>query len=143
MILVSHSYAVRGTRIALVSHPSVHRFATFRTSYFTFLTSHCTRSARDLWFQKGAIRVTLTRYECDTRIMPWYPINIIHCNSMYGERKPILTTLLKLNFWKSIYSENVNLIRNMCANFVPSCFIRQYLVDIFQIRSQPRLLPEI
>ena len=24
--------------------------------------------------RKGAIRVSRTRYECDTRIMPWYPI---------------------------------------------------------------------
>ena len=78
MILVSHSYRVRDTRIV-----------PFRTSYRTLPTSHkrcecdmmsegCDTMYRRVWYdvRTGAIRVSRTRYDCDTRIMPWYSIII-------------------------------------------------------------------
>ena len=54
MILVSHSYWVRDTRIV-----------PFRTSYRILLTSYRTRSTRAIWCRKGAIRCTKG---CDTSV---------------------------------------------------------------------------
>ena len=63
MILVSHSYWVRDTRIA----PFRHRIAPFRTSYRTLPTSDRTRTrtAHAIWCRKGAIRCT---EGCDTSV---------------------------------------------------------------------------
>ena len=43
--------------------------------------------------RKGAIRVSPTRYECDTRIVPWYPINIGWCLQIYYTLKESRTVL--------------------------------------------------
>ena len=66
MILVSHSYRVRDTRIAPFQH---HIARAKRVRYDVGRVRYDVR--------KGAIRVSRTRYKCDTRIVTWYPIIII------------------------------------------------------------------
>ena len=70
-------YRTRIESETLVLHPSVHRIATFRhhIALAPLVRYDVGRVLYDA--RKGAIRVSETRYECDTRIMPWYHINIV------------------------------------------------------------------
>ena len=85
MIRVSHSYRVRDTRIApfCTSYRSLPHLITLAP----LVRYDVGRVRYDV--RKGAIRESRTRYECDTRIMPWYPINII----------PALTCSCSFHLW--------------------------------------------
>ena len=75
--MTSFLYRTRIESDTLVSHPSVHRIAPFRhhIALAPLVRYDVGRVRYDV--RKDAIRVSQTWYECDTWIMPWYPIIII------------------------------------------------------------------